>query len=300
MPILAHGESEAERSVLNGLVWAVRLSTLVLVAESLGAYFSHSLALTVDAVHSIPDVIAFAISWGSLAIARRGTTPEHTFGLHRSEVLATLINGVLVLGTGIVFGYEALRELLARALFAGSVDPLWMLLAAAPTLLLRSTAAAILGRVPRRVRDLNLKSVILHLWSDVAITSAILVAGAILFLLPNEAWVDSAAALAIGGVLVWESLPLFRGSWTSLAEGIPSHLSVEMITQAARTIPEVEDLHDIHVWSVCANLICMTAHVRVSNVSVRESMEVLERLRRKMADQFGIVHAVFETETQPG
>jgi Co/Zn/Cd efflux system component len=62
MPILAHGESEAERSILNSLVWAVRLTALVLVVESLGAYFSHSLALTIDAVHNVPDVLAFAIS----------------------------------------------------------------------------------------------------------------------------------------------------------------------------------------------------------------------------------------------
>jgi cobalt-zinc-cadmium efflux system protein len=298
MPIPAHGESEAERSVLNGLIWAVRLTTLVLVIESVGAYFGHSLALTIDAFHNIPDVLAFAISWGSLAATRKGTTPEHTFGLHRTEVLATLLNGLLVLGTGLVFGYEALLDLVTRTLFAGSVDPLWILLAAVPVLVLRTVAAAIIGRVPRRARDMNLRAVFLHLWSDIAITGAILVAGVVLLLRPGDGWVDAGAALGIGGVLVWESLPLFRDSWASLTERTPSHLSVEAITQAARTVPRVEDLHDVHVWSVCSNLVCMTAHVSVSNVSVRESMEVLDQLRQKMADEFGIVHAVFETETR--
>jgi len=298
MPIPAHGESEAGRQVLGGLVWAVRLTALVLVVEGLGAYFSHSLALTIDAVHNVPDLLAFAISWGSLAAARRGTTPEHTFGLHRTEVLAALINGALVLGTGLVFGYEALSDLLTRTLFAGSVDPVWIFLAAVPVLFLRSTAATILGRVPRRARDMNLRAVFLHLWSDIAITGAILVSGAILFLRPGDGWVDSGAALAIGGVLVGESLPLFRDSWASLTERTPRHLSVEEIIRTARTIPQVEDLHDVHVWSVCSNLVCMTAHVSVSNVTVRESMDVLDRLRQKMADEFGIVHAVFETETR--
>jgi len=300
MPIPAHGESEAGRSVLNGLVWAVRLSTLVLVIESLGAYFGHSLALTIDAVHNVPDIIAFAISWGSLALSRKGTTPEHTFGLHRAEVLAALLNGVLVLGTGLVFGYEAVLDLVSRTLFAGSLDPLWLFLAAVPVLVLRSVATTILGRVPRRARDVNLKAVFLHLWSDIAITGAILVTGVVLLLRPSDGWVDPGAALVIAGVLVWESLPLFRDSWDSLAERTPSHLSVEAITRAACTVPQVEDLHDVHVWSVCSNLVCMTAHVRVSNVSVRESMEVLQQLRQKMADDFGIVHAVFETETRAG
>ena len=298
MPIPAHGESEAGRSVLNGLIWAVRLTALVLVVESLGAYFSHSLALTIDAVHNIPDILAFAISWGSLAVTRRGTTPEYTFGLHRTEVLATLLNGALVLGTGLIFGYEALLDLFARTLFAGSLDPLWILLSAVPVLILRSVAATILGRVPRRARDMNLKAVFLHLWSDIAISGAILAAGVILLLRPGDGWVDSGAALSVGGVLVWESLPLFRESWASLTERTPPHLSVEAITRAARTVPQVEDLHDVHVWSVCSNLVCMTAHVSVSNVSVRESMEVLRALRQKMADEFGIVHAVFETETR--
>jgi cobalt-zinc-cadmium efflux system protein len=233
-----------------------------------------------------------------LALTRRGTTPEHTFGLHRTEVLATLLNGALVLGTGLIFGYEAVRDLATGALFAGAVDPLWIFLAAVPTLLLRSSAAALLGTVPRRARDMNLKAVFLHLWSDIAIAGSILSAGVILLVRPGDSWVDSAAALAIGGVLAWESLPLFRDAWTSLAEKIPSHLTVAAIIAMARTVPEVEDLHDVHVWSVCSNLVCMTAHVRVSNVSVRESMEVLQQLRQRMADEFGIVHAVFETETQ--
>lgn len=299
MPELVHGEGEAELAVLRGLRLAVALSLVILVIESIGAYFSRSLSVSVDAIHNIPDILAFAVSWSALQSAERGATDRFTFGSHRFEVFAGLLNASLVLGTGAVFGFEAVEALSHGSSFAGPVDAIWVLIVALPTLALRSVNLASLSRIPARARDLNLRSVLVHLASDLAITAALLGAGVVLLLRPALSVADPAAALVIAGVLVYESLPLFRDGWEVLTEGTPRHLSIDAIVSAALRVPDVAEIHDLHVWAVCPTLVCMTAHVQVRDMSVREGMAVAEKLRTMMATEFGIIHATFEVEARP-
>ncbi|HTW39349.1 MAG TPA: cation diffusion facilitator family transporter [Thermoplasmata archaeon] len=296
MSELVHGEGEAEQVVLSSLRLAMVLSVAILLVESVGAYFSHSLSVTVDAVHNIPDLIAFAVSFAALRSTEKGASDPFTFGAHRFEVFAGLLNAALVLGTGAVFGFEAVVSLGGRSSFAGTVDPVWVLIVAVPTLALRAANIVSLDRVPVRARDLNLKSVLVHVASDIAITGALVAMGAILLVRPSASIADPLAALAIAAVLVYESLPLFRGGWEVLTERTPRHLSIEAILAAARAVPNVAEVHDLHVWAVCPTLVCMTAHVEVKEMSVREGMAVVDDLRRTMEREFGILHATFEIE----
>jgi cobalt-zinc-cadmium efflux system protein len=299
MPELVHGEGEAERAVLQGLRLAVGLSAIILVIEAVGAYFSRSLSVTVDAIHNIPDIAAFAISWSALRSAERGASDKFTFGAHRFEVFAGILNASIVLGTGVVFGYAASTSLASGTSFAGPVDAVWVVVIALPTLALRAVNLLSLGRIPARARDLNLRSVILHLATDLVITGALLGTGVVLLLRPGLSAADPAAALLIAAVLVYESLPLFRDGWEVLTESTPRHLSIDAIVSTALHVPSVSEVHDVHVWAVCPTLVCMTAHVQVRDMTVREGMVVVEELRKRMEEEFGILHATFEVEARP-
>jgi cobalt-zinc-cadmium efflux system protein len=296
MAELAHGEEEAEVRVLRGLRLALELTVVILLVEAVGAYFSRSLSLTVDAVHNVPDLLAFAVSWSALRACESGASGKYTFGTHRFEVFAGLLNAVLILGTGTVFGYEAVQGLLRGSSFAGPVNALWLVAAAVPVLALRTLNLSVLGRIPGRARDLNLASVVLHLASDIAITGAILGAGIVLLLRPGLWWADAAAALVIAGILAYESFPLFREAWEVLTERTPRNLSTEAIRRSALEVPGVSELHDLHVWAVCPTLVCMTAHVQVRDMPLSESARVVARLRMRMEQEFGILHSVFEVE----
>lgn len=299
MPVNYHGEEEAESRVMRGLRLAVELAIVALLLEAAGAFFSRSLALTVDAVHDAPDILAFGVSWAALRATSHGTSEELTFGAHRFEVFAGLLNATLILGTGLVFGYEALSSLLFHSLFAGPVDPLWILAVALPTLSLRGITTLVLRRVPGKTRDLNLRSVILHLLGDFAIAGVLLLVGVALLVRPSLWWADALGALAISGVLVVASLPLFREGWEVITERAPRGVSVDAITRAALTVPGVSDVHDVHVWSVCSSLLCMTAHVGVRDMSLQDSAEVTGEIRRRLQDQFGILHSTIEIEAEP-
>src|SRR5579872_3972284 len=101
MARLTHGEDEAEERVIRGLRLAVLLSLAILLIEAVGASLSRSLSLTVDAVHNVPDLLAFAVSYSALAATERGANREFTFGHHRLEVFAGFFNGAVVLATGL-------------------------------------------------------------------------------------------------------------------------------------------------------------------------------------------------------
>ena len=113
---------------------------------------------------------------------------------------------------------------------------------------------------------------------------------------PSWTWFDDLAALTIAGILVFESLPLFREGWDVLTERTPRRLSVETVTNAARSVPGVTDVHDVHIWSVCSTLVCLTAYVGVEEMALQDAMEVIRILRAKMESEFGILHATFEIE----
>jgi cobalt-zinc-cadmium efflux system protein len=296
MPELAHGEAEAEIRVLRGLQLALELSIVVLLLEAAGAVLSRSLALTVDAVHNIPDLLAFGVSWTALRACETGASGKYTFGTHRFEVFAGLLNAVLVLGTGLVFGYAALTTLLGGSSFAGPVDAVYLLLVAIPVLTLRAVNLSVLGRIPGRARDLNLASVVVHLASDVAIIAAILAAGLVLLFRPEYWWADAGAALVIAALLVYESLPLFREAWEVLTERTPRNLSTDRIRASALEVPGVAELHDLHVWAVCPTLVCMTAHIELRDMPLSESARIVSQLRHRMEEEFGILHSVFEVE----
>ena len=291
-----HGETEAQPQILVGLRYAFLATILVLAIESLGAYFSRSLSLTVDAAHNVPDLLAFAASWAVFFFFFSGSSVFYTFGSHRFEVFAGLFNAALVLAVGGIFAYTAVSALWLHMSFAGPVDPTWILVAAVPTLALRSLNLRSLRRVPGRARDLNLNSVLVHLSSDLVITGALLFAGFVLLFDSSAWWADPAAALFIAAVLLWESAPLFRAGFEVLTERTPGNLSLDVITASARSVPNVLEVHDVHVWAVCPTLVCMSAHVRISEMSVRESMTVVALLKETMEKEFGIVHSVFEVE----
>ncbi len=294
---LAHGESEASYRVLRGLATALAISVVVLGVEAVGAWFSHSLSVTVDAVHNLPDLFAFTISYLALAGTAVGRSDVHTFGSHRQEVFAAILNAFVILATGLLFAYPALLGLVHGAAAFGPVDAQWVLFAALPTLALRVASAAYLGRIPRQVRDLNVGSVLLHLASDIAITLALVVEAGLLLLYPAAAWVDSAAALFVAGVLVYESIPIFQGGWEVLTERVPHGLSLGPLREAIESVPRVRQVHDLHVWALCPTLVCMTAHVEVDEMPMSEGGAITSALRKRVEDEFGIVHSVFELET---
>jgi cobalt-zinc-cadmium efflux system protein len=300
MPILPHGESEGATGVSRRLKINLVLAAIVFVVEALGAWQGRSLALLLDALHNIPGLLAFAAASFAVSATLRGVSEQYTYGLHRTEVLAGFANAAVITALGVGFGVTAALSLLrGTPALGGAPSASWILAVALPTVGVRLVAALLLRPSLAAWQDINLRGVFRHVTSDLVVTGSVVAVGVVLLARPALLWVDAGASLLLGLFLIALSAPLFRDSFRLLTDKMPQGLSVERVRATALRVPGVRELHDVHVWAICSNFTSLTAHVLLADVSVRESMVVITELRRRMAAELGIDHAVFEVETGP-
>jgi cobalt-zinc-cadmium efflux system protein len=270
-------------------------ATLVLtvgfmLVELAAALWTGSLALLADAGHMLTDAAALALALFASWIAARPPTPAKTYGYYRAEILAALVNAVvlLVVAGGIL--YEAWRRILTPA----PVLAVPMAVVAAAGLALNLGCARILHRGARE--SLNVRAAYLEVWSDALSSLAVLVAAGVV-MATGLTVADPLASAAIALLIVPRTWRLLRQAVNVLLEGTPAHLELGEIETAMTRVPGVRRVHDLHVWTLTSGREAMSAHVVVADV--RESERLLEALHAVLHARFGIDHTTIQLETEP-
>jgi len=281
----AHGYARPGPGVLAGAMAA----TLGLVAtELVGGYLGHSIALLSDAVHNLSDVPALAISWFALRWAQRPADSEKTYGYHRAGILAAFTNALLLALVALYLFYEAyLRLRQPVAVREGLM--IWISLAA-----LAVNGGITLALVRGR-RDLNLRSVLMHNFGD-ALSNLGIMAGALAIRATGAQWVDPVMGAAIGALVLWSSYGILRESSHILLEGLPRQMLLKEVAQAILSVPGVQEVHDIHVWTLGTDLHALSCHVRIPDMHMEESEKILAGIHQRLAEQFHINHTTIQFE----
>jgi cobalt-zinc-cadmium efflux system protein len=278
-------------------LWALSLTALVLVAEVAGGLWTNSLALLSDAAHVLMDVVALGLSYIALRLAARDPSERHSYGLHRAEVLAAVINGgtLLVIAVGIFL--EAARRLQEPE----PVKSLEMLLIAASGLAVNLVVLLVLrghGHEEDHDRDrddLNVRSAWLHVLGD-TLSSVGVIAAALLIWRTGWTLLDPLMSVAIGAVLLLGSGRLLKSGVHILMEGVPEGLQLPEIGQAMAAVPGVREVHDLHVWSLCPGAIALSAHVTVDGDQWNEGSHIQKGLKDVLRDRFRIEHTTIQLE----
>ena len=274
------------------LAFAVALTAAILIAEVAGGIWFRSLALLSDAAHVFTDLVSLALSLGAIIIASRPVTKEHTFGWHRAEVLAALVNGELLF---LVAG-GLLREAFLRLREPPEVRVGGMFAVAAAGLIANAVIALRLRGHAHH--DLNVRSAYLHVLADLAGSVGVVVAAAIM--LPTGWYIaDPILAIAIAlGVLVG-SFRLLRDTAHILLEGVPRGVDLSAVAEAVRSTPGVEDIHDLHIWTICSNILALSVHVTVGDRSGPARDEIVHAINGELRERFGITETTVQTEREP-
>jgi cobalt-zinc-cadmium efflux system protein len=261
----------------------------VMVVEIVGGLLSNSLALLGDAGHMLVDVLALGLSLFALNLAKRPSTPTRTYGYHRIEIMAALVNGsILVLVSALIF-YEAY----GRFLKPPEVKTPLMLLVAVIGLIANLTGIMLLRRGSRGT--LNVKAAFWHILGD-TISSVGVIVGGVIITFTGWGIVDPIIATIIGCIILWGAVRLVRDSVDILMESVPKHIQVEKVVDTLKSVAGVEDVHDIHVWTITSGLHALSAHLLIRDQMVSRSTEVVEAVNHSLAEQFGITHTTLQLE----
>jgi len=283
----SHRHDRAQKSGKR-LVLVLALTGLYMFAELFGGLWTGSLALLADSGHMLADVAALLLALMALWFGARPATTQKTFGYHRLEILAALINGVgLTLISFFIF-YEAYQRLFAPP----AIRSVAMTIVAAGGLLINLICARLLHH--ERQDDLNMRGAWLHIIGDALGSLGAIIAGTLIALFGwNTA--DPIISILIGLLIVWSSWHLMRDATNILLEGTPAHINLAAVEDAILETEGVSNVHDLHIWTITSGREALSAHV-IHAYSISQP-NLLKELRTKLHDRFGVDHLTIQMET---
>ncbi|MHB1445965.1 MAG: cation diffusion facilitator family transporter [Acidimicrobiales bacterium] len=273
---------------------AVALNAALVVGEALAGVVAHSMGLLSEAGHNLADVAGLVLSLVALRLSLRPPTPSRSFGWHRSTILAAQANAAAVLAVAVLVAYGAVNRLLHPRVADGAI----MLGVSLAALLVNGVAAVVLNEHGYGRGDLNMRANLLHMAGDAAASGGVALAGVLVLVLGTR-WADPAVSLLIAGLIGIQAVQLVRESSAVLLESTPVDIDIGRLSRAAREVEGVEDIHDLHVWSLSSEVRALSAHLVISGHPTLEGAQATGSIvKGVLAQRFGIAHATLELECE--
>ncbi len=280
----SHGAGATSRVLQFSLV-ATFAYIIVLVVAGVRA---HSLALLSEAGHNVSDFLALLLSLAAVYLQARPASSRRSYGYSRAGVLAAFVNALTLVLVAFYIFYEAGRRLLAPE----AVHPTTMIAAAAAGVLVNGVISAMLFRDSK---DLNIRGAFIHMLGDALSTAAVIVGGwAILW--TGQNWIDPALSFGIGAMILWSSFGIIRETLNILLEGTPRGIDPGLLVADLKTIAGVNDVHDLHVWSIGSGVNALSCHVAIADIPPSESEAILHRVEERLREKFSINHTTIQFE----
>ena len=270
---------------------ALLISSAIVVIEFTGGFLGHSLALLGDSGHMLTDVLAIGVSILTLRLGRKHHTAKRTFGYHRAEIFAALVNGSTLIAVALLIIYEAFLRFqqptqvqgplvlsLASLGLIGNVATTWLLARSGKT-------------------SLNVRGVFLHAAGDTVSSIAVIISSLVV-VFTGYSGLDPIAAVLIGILIMRSAYGLVRDSTNILLESTPRGLALESIAKTIRSVDGVKGVHDLHVWTITSGLYALSGHVTVDSDTISQGSVVLEKIAARLKESFGIEHVTLQMEKE--
>lgn len=271
------------------LWWVLVLTLGFALVEAFGGWWARSLALLGDAGHMISDTVALGMAAAASWFSRRPPSARHSYGLARAEVVAALLNGLLMLVVVVGIVVEAIRRFREPEPVTGAV----VMAVAAAGLLFNVVAAIILSRGDR---SLNVRAALVHVTGDLLGSIGALIAGAVIYF---TGWtpIDPILSILICGLILYSTMRLLREALHVLMEGVPPEVDLNRVGRALAEVPGVTSVHDLHIWTLSSGVLALSAHVVMGDLLAWP--KVLSDMRALLAERFHIGHVTLQPETTP-
>ncbi|MDU1890778.1 MAG: cation diffusion facilitator family transporter [Dysgonomonas sp.] len=285
----SHSHNHSHNANKKALTISFILIASFMIIEFVGGYFTNSLALISDAGHMLSDAVALGLSLSALIFGAKAATPSKTYGFKRFEILAALLNGIVLVFIAVFICIEAIQRLSAPPQVIGK----GMMLISVIGLIINIIVAWILHSKGSTEENLNVRSAFLHVIGDLLGSVGAIIA-AILIMLFGWYIADPIASMIVSVLVLYSGWHVLKESVNILMEAKPADIDSEKVAQLLKVIDGVEDIHDLHIWMITSDFSVMTVHLKVTPKTDRDV--VLEKAKKLIEKETGIKHATIQIE----
>ncbi|MBV1832692.1 cation diffusion facilitator family transporter [Novacetimonas pomaceti] len=286
-----HHHVHAPASYGRAFALGIGLNLVYVIAEAIWGIASHALALLADAGHNLSDVLALGAAWLAEVLSRRSPTSNFTYGLRRSSILAALGNAVaLLLVTGGI-----IWESVLRLVHPHPVAGMTVMVVAAIGIAVNGLTAMLFARSGKG--DLNLRAAFVHMASDALMSLAVVVSGG-LILMTGWLRIDPVVSLLVSVSIVAATWSLLRDSLDMALDRVPRSIDRMMVESYLRGLPDIVDLHDLHIWPISTTETALTVHLVRDEHAPAMNSRMLHDIARELKTRFAIVHPTLQMETR--
>ena len=282
-----HGHDHGHGSTTRAFAWVTLINLAYTALEAGYGFATKSLALLSDALHNLGDVLGLGLAWAAAAVARRAPTERHTYGWRRATLLSPLANALLLVGFAGALGWEAVRRFSEPPQVPGLTV---MLVAALGNVVNHGAAWFVRGG---HDRDLNRRGAFLHLVADAAVSLAAVLAGFGMLTL-GWRWLDPLTALLVGAVVAIGAFALLRDAFNAAMDAVPTGIRPADVRAFLASQPGVTAVHHLHIWSLGAGEVAMTAHLVRPDDTGHDGF--IDAVVLALDERFGINHPTLQIE----
>lgn len=274
------------------LVIVLLLNLVIVAGEATAGIVAGSIGLLADAGHNLTDVGGVVLALFAVRLARRAPNERRSFGYHRGTVLAAQANAATILAATALITYESIRRLINPE----PVDGLIVVIVAAIALAANTGSAFLLRE---KEDDLNMRAALLHMAADAGASLGVVIGGAVILATGRFDRIDPIVSLLIGALIAWQAWRLLRSTSDVLLESTPKGLDAADVQAAMRDVDGVEDVHDLHIWSLSSEVRALSAHVLLEgHPSVEQAQTVGTAVKAAVSGPYRIAHATLEFECE--
>jgi len=285
-----HHHTHTENLRGKKLLWVTLLNFSISLVQVAGGIISNSLSLISDAIHNLGDTSAIFIAFLAGKHAAKKPDAQKTFGYKRAEILAALFNGVVLIAICIFLFVEAYKRFVDPQPIKGGI----MLTVAVFGLLANLISVLVLQK--DKSHNLNIRAAYLHLLGD-TLSSVAVIVGGIAILFWQVYWLDPLVTVAVGVYIIYHTWGVVRQTVDILMQATPRHIDLQKIQQSVETLPQVENIHHLHVWQMDDEQIHLEAHLNIShNMPLSDAQAVRHNVETLLKNKFGIRHITLQIE----
>ncbi|KRL00568.1 cation diffusion facilitator family transporter [Liquorilactobacillus capillatus] len=268
------------------------LNLIITLFELIGGLLSGSLSLISDAFHNFGDAFSLILSYAANRISRRAPTVKNTYGFRRAEILAALLNSLLLVFISLFLLTEVFKRFMQPATIHGKL----MFIVAVISLVANLAATILLNKDSKH--NLNIKAAYLHLLGD-ALASIGVIISAILITIFKVYWIDPLMTLLVSLYIIYEAWPIIRQTFSILMEESPQ-LNFEDIQKDLLTIPEIMGVHHLHAWLIDEHELVLSVHVNMADLPLSQTECVYLKIENILQKKYGVAHVTIQAECNRG